>query len=95
MPKEERYPMVCDGFAVYRWPEFRALMLRLGVPIDEKRTTKITLTLTEGEVVLIDHQYQAEDRSSGADKPKVVDTTSLQNEHYRTAVPKQREEIGG
>lgn len=49
-----------DGWHVYKWPEFQALMDRLGVPYNA-RTRAITLRVAIGEAVKIEHEFQGGD----------------------------------
>jgi hypothetical protein len=49
-----------DGYMVYRWGEFQALIRRLGVRWCA-RTVSITITIAEGEAVRIDHKYLGDD----------------------------------
>lgn len=47
---------------VMRWPEFRALAERLGIPLDA-RTTRLVLRLVVGDVVEIEHEFHGVDES--------------------------------
>ena len=56
-----------SGNEVYKWPEFRALMHRLGwtKKIWEMPTTELTLIIPACGLVRIEHQYFADDEVKG------------------------------
>ncbi len=82
-PKFEQVP---DGYIVWQWPEFQALMARMGVPQDVY-SRGVTLRVYEGKCPTITHEYIASDTT----KPRVakIDTTTMVNKEWRTSAPRQ------
>ncbi len=78
-----------DGWKVMQWPEFKALMDRLGVPAD-RPTTAITLRVAIGETPMVNHEYRGRDQQPGAKGLKVVETTDVNNKEYQTFAPSER-----
>lgn len=64
---------------VFNWPEFQALIRRLGVPV-EKSIVGISINLNVGETAKYTVQCRGED---------VVETTDLGNQVFRTFAPKR------
>src|SRR5687767_4310055 len=54
------HPVPADGHQVYQWPEFRAFAARLGFMWD-LRTVSVIIRITEGKMVVVDHQYAGSD----------------------------------
>lgn len=65
VPNPFNYEPMYDGYNVYHWPEFQALIKRLGVA-EPFLTRGLTIRVAEGEVVEITHTYIAVDTT----KPK-------------------------
>ncbi len=57
-----------QGLEVYSWPEFKALLRRLGVPADLP-TTCITLVIPVEGVVKVHHDYVARHDDSQWEAP--------------------------
>lgn len=50
-----------DGYEVYHWPEFRALMERMGLDYFA-HTVSISFRIAAGECVVVEHRIAAEDQ---------------------------------
>lgn len=71
---------VSDGFDVWRWPEFQALALRLGIAL-ELDTKAVTIRIAVGEQPHITQEY------SPREPKEMIDTSNLHNDTYKTFVP--------
>ena len=80
-----------SGFEVYRSPEFQALCERFGIAWGLP-TKSLTITLTEDEMVVVQTYPGTAEPEKKANKP--IDTTTLQNETWRTAMPRPDHEVG-
>lgn len=69
-----------DGYAVYRWPEFREFCRRAGIRWDLD-TIEMTIRIARGEMMVVDHKYRARD-DGGTQVP--INTTTLRNETLET-----------
>ena len=49
-----------EGYEVYRWPEFKAFCVRLGIPWELSTTDMLIFVPCEGRVKVI-HEYQADE----------------------------------
>lgn len=58
--------MVVMGEDVFKWPEYKALLLRLNIKIESKRhfTRAITIRAALGERITISHEYTSKDTGS-------------------------------
>ena len=54
-PKHHKHPLV-EGYSIWRWPEFQAVLGRLGVDL-KAPTTDITITIPLDCVVSITHEF--------------------------------------
>lgn len=67
---------------VYHSDEFKAFCERFGIAWGLP-TTKLTIVLDNEEVMRVTQEYNA---TNVTNKPRVIDTTTIHNEAYRTAI---------
>jgi hypothetical protein len=65
---------------VFTWPEFEALMDRLGFDLRVKRTTKVVLTLELHKLVLIEHTYLGENHEAKDSSSETSEATQRDGE---------------
>ncbi len=86
--------LVPDGYVVFRWPEFQALMARMGVP-EGVYTRGLTISVYEGRCPTVTHEYIASDTTKLRPVyPKIIDTTTVHNEAIRTSEPSDLSKVG-
>lgn len=78
------------GFELFQWPEWRALLDRLGIPVDQ-RTQRIVIDSGGiDDLVQVVHHHNAVDASE--ERRAVLDTSNLHNERWTTKIPNPRKE---
>lgn len=84
----ETVPQIATAYEVYRWPEFQALCDRLCIPL-ELRTVGLIIDLhDQDKPVSIVHTYHGMDKDKPI--PVSVDTTTYNNELFRTKIVNPR-----
>lgn len=82
--------LIGDGFTVFHWPEFQALMRRMGIP-PELLTKGIDIHVHEGDSVAVCHRYLATDsppppadmgKGTAEDSLRLEATTILSSRHF-------------
>jgi hypothetical protein len=77
------------SYDLFQWPEWRALLDRLGVPA-ELRTTRIVIDSGGvDDLVTVAHYHQAVDASP--ENRAAIETTNVHNRHYATWMPNPRQ----
>lgn len=75
-----------SGHELFQWPEWRALLDRLGVPAD-LRTTRIVIDSGDVDgLVSVVHYHQGVDACP--ENRAFIETTNVHNKHFATWIPK-------
>ena len=78
------------GFELFQWPEWRALLDRLGIPVDQRTQRIVIDSGGVDDLVRVIHHHDAVDASE--ERRAVLDTSNLHNERWATKIPNPRVE---